>query len=165
MLISFALLTKTRFNMIRKLLLCLFFLGFITAQSQNLIWKTNINDAIEISNQSRKPMLILFTANNLADNLQNEIIKTLDFALWSRDNVVLVKLDLSDSQASDSDKEQNIKLKNAFGVEDLPEICFANAVIRKNKTTFQTLGKMTYKTGGVKAWISESNSLLHPSDY
>ncbi|MCV9929377.1 thioredoxin family protein [Flavobacterium sp. LS1R49] len=151
--------------MMKKLLVSLFFLGFISTQAQNLIWKTNINDAIEISNQSKKPMLIMFTANNLADNLQNEIMKTLDFALWSRDNVILVKLDLSDSQASDSDKEQNLKLKNAFGVQDLPEICFANAVIRKNKTTFQALGKMAYKSGGVKAWITESNAILHPSDF
>ncbi|KIC03974.1 hypothetical protein [Flavobacterium sp. AJR] len=151
--------------MMKKLLVSLFFLGFITMQSQNLVWKTNINDAIELSNQLKKPMLILFTANNLADNLQNEIMRTLDFALWSRDNVVLVKLDLSDSQISDSDKEQNIKLKNAFGVQDLPEICFANAVIRKNKTTFQALGKMAYSGGGVKAWISESNALLHPSEF
>ncbi|MET3017924.1 thioredoxin family protein [Flavobacterium hydatis] len=149
----------------KKLLIFLFFLGSITMQSQNLVWKTNINDAIELSNKLKRPMLIFFTANNLGDNLQNEIMKTLDFALWSRDNVVLVKLDLSDSQASDSDKEQNIKLKNAFGVEELPEVCFANAVIRKNKTTFQALGKMSYKSGGVKAWISESNSLLHPSEF
>jgi hypothetical protein len=151
--------------MMKKLLLSLFFLGFFTVQSQNLVWKTNITDGIEASNKLKKPMLILFTANNLSDNLQNEIIKTLEFALWSRDNVVLVKLDLSDSQASDSDKEQNIKLKNAFGVQDLPEICYANAIVRKSKTTFQALGKMTYKSGGVKAWIIESNAILHPSDF
>jgi hypothetical protein len=66
--------------------------------------------------------------------------------------------------ASDSDKEQNIKLKNAFGVEDLPEVCFASASIRKNKTTFQALGKIGYKPGGAKVWISESDAILHPSE-
>lgn len=151
--------------MIKKLLTLAFFLGFFTVQSQNLVWKTNIAEGIETSNKLKKPMLILFTADNLSHNLENEIMKTLDFALWSRDNVVLVKLDLSDKDASESDKEQNVKLKNAFGVQELPEVCFANAVIRKSKTSFASLGKMTYKSGGVKAWIIESNSLLHPSDF
>ena len=132
--------------------------------AQNLVWRTNMTDAIAISNEERKPMLILFTASGVGENLQNEIFKTPDFAVWSRDNVILVKLDLSDSAASDGDKEQNIKLKNAFGVEELPEVCFALASIRKNKTTFSALGKIAYRPGGAKAWIAESNALLHPSE-
>ncbi len=71
---------------------------------------------------------------------------------------------MSDSSASDGDKEQNLRLKNAFGVEELPEVCFALASIRKNKTTFSALGKIAYKPGGAKAWIAESNALLHPSE-
>jgi len=150
--------------MTKKILILLFFFGSFFMQAQTLVWKTNMSDAIAISNEQRKPMLILFTASGVPENLQNEIFKTPDFAVWSRDNVILVKLDLSDSEATDGDKEQNIKLKNAFGVEDLPEVCFAMASIRKNKTTFSALGKIAYKTGGAKAWISESNAILHPSE-
>ncbi|MFH7016594.1 thioredoxin family protein [Flavobacterium sp. FlaQc-47] len=150
--------------MTKKLLILLFFLGSYFLHSQSLVWRTNMTDAIAISNEQRKPMLILFTASGVPDNLQNEIFKTPDFAVWSRDNVVLVKLDLSDSSADQSDKEQNIKLKNAFGVEDLPEVCFASASVRKNKTTFSALGKIAYKPGGAKAWIAESNLILHPSE-
>lgn len=131
-------------------------------QAQTLAWRTSMTDAIAISNEERKPMLILFTGAGVSDNLQNEIFKTPDFAVWSRDNVVLVKLDLSDSNASDGDREQNLKLKNAFGVQDLPEVCFALATVRKNKTTFSALGKIAYKPGGAKAWIAESNLILHP---
>ncbi|OXG09487.1 protein disulfide-isomerase [Flavobacterium araucananum] len=150
--------------MTKKLLILLFFLGSFFLHSQNLVWRTNMTDAIAISNELRKPMLILFTASGVSENLQNEIFKTPDFAVWSRDNVVLVKLDLSDSSADQSDTEQNIKLKNAFGVEDLPEVCFASASVRKNKTTFSALGKIAYKPGGAKAWIAESNAILHPSE-
>ncbi|RED25309.1 protein disulfide-isomerase [Flavobacterium cutihirudinis] len=151
--------------MIKKLLILLFFLGSFFMQAQNnLVWRTNMTDAIAISNEQRKPMLILFTASGVPENLQNEIFKTPDFAVWSRDNVILVKLDLSDNSASDSDKEQNVKLKNAFGVEELPQVCFASASMRKNKTTFSALGKIAYKPGGAKAWIAESNALLHPSE-
>ena len=139
-------------------------MGSISFQAQNLVWKTSMEAAIIASNDERKPMLIFFTASNAPNNLQNEVFKTPDFAVWSRDNVILVKLDLSDINASDSDKEQNIKLKNAFGVQDLPEVCFASASIRKNKTTFQALGKIGYKPGGAKAWISESDAILHPSE-
>jgi protein disulfide-isomerase len=148
--------------MTKKLLILLFFLGSFFMQAQNLAWRTNMTDAIAISNEERKPMLILFTGAGVSDNLQNEIFKTPDFAVWSRDNVVLVKLDLSDATASDGDREQNLKLKNAFGVEDLPEVCFAMASVRKNKTTFSALGKIAYKPGGAKAWIAESNLILHP---
>jgi thioredoxin-related protein len=150
--------------MTKKLLILLFFFGSFFMHAQNLVWRTNMTDAIAISNEQRKPMLILFTASGVPENLQNEIFKTPDFAVWSRDNVILVKLDLSDSSSSDGDKEQNIKLKNAFGVEDLPEVCFALASMRKNKTTFSALGKIAYKPGGAKAWIAESNAILHPSE-
>lgn len=139
-------------------------MGSYVMHSQNLVWKTNMTDAITISNQERKPMLILFTASGVPANLQNEIFRTPDFAVWSRDNVILVKLDLSDASIDESDREQNIKLKNAFGVEELPQVCFARASIRKNKTTFNAMGKIGYKPGGVKSWISESNALLNPSD-
>ena len=148
--------------MIKKLLLLILFLGSISFQAQNLVWKTSMDDAINASNEQRKPMLIFFTASTAPNNLQNEVFKTPDFAVWSRDNVILVKLDLSDTAATDSDKEQNIKLKNAFGVQELPQVCFAKATIRKNKTTFQALGKIGYKAGGFKAWISESDAILHP---
>lgn len=150
--------------MTKKLLILLFFLGSFLMQSQNLVWRTNMTDAIAISNEQRKPMLILFTAAGVPENLQNEIFKTPDFAVWSRDNVVLVKLDLSDINASESDKEQNLRLKNAFGVVDLPEVCYASASIRKNKTTFSALGKIAYKPGGARSWISESDAILHPSE-
>lgn len=147
--------------MIKKLLL-IFFFGSISLQAQNLLWKTNMDDAIKASNEQRKPMLIYFTASTVPNNLQNEVFNTPDFAVWSRDNVVLVKLDLSDNNASDYDKEQNLKMKNAFGVNELPQVCFTNASIRKNKTTFQALGKIGYKPGGAKIWIAESNAILRP---
>lgn len=146
----------------RKLLILLFFLITIVAKSQGLEWKTNMTDAIALSNEERKPMLILFTATNASENLQNEVFKTSDFEKWSRKNVILVKLDLSDTAVSSEVRDQNIKLKNAFGVVDLPEVCYASATIRKGKTTFNALGKLPYNSGGVNAWITDSNLILNP---
>lgn len=148
--------------MTRKLLILLFFLVTGLGESQSLEWKTNMTDAINISNEERKPMLILFTATNVPEGLEKEVFRTLDFEKWSRKNVILVKLDLSDAAISSEVREQNIKLKNAFGVIDLPEVCYANASIRKGKTAFDLLGRLPYSSSGVKAFITDSNSILNP---
>lgn len=148
--------------MTRKLLILLFFLVTILASSQNLEWKTNMTDAIRASNEQRKPLLILFTAAGASEALQNEVFKTPDFEKWSRKNVILVKLDLSDSNIESEVREQNIRLKNAFGVENIPEVCFASGSIRKGKTSFNTLGKLSYNSNGVKAWIADSNLIINP---
>ncbi|SHF91642.1 thioredoxin domain-containing protein [Flavobacterium defluvii] len=148
--------------MTQKLLILLFFLVTFLGKSQNLEWKTNITDAINISNEERKPLLILFTAATAPESLEKEVFRTLDFEKWSRKNVILLKLDLSDAAISNDAKEQNIKLKNAFGVVDLPEVCYANAAIRKGKTAFDLLGRLPYSSNGVKAFIADSNLILNP---
>ena len=150
--------------MTKKLLILLVFFGSFMLHSQNLVWRTNMTDAIAISNEQNKPMLILFTASGVPENLQNEIFKTPDFAVWSRDNVVLVKLDLSDASASQSVREQNVSLKNAFGIDELPQACFATAAMRTGKTNFNSLGKIGYNSAGEKAWIAESNLILNPEE-
>ena len=63
----------------RRTLLFLLLLVFSNINGQILEWKTSLTDAIEISNKTRKPMLILFTANNMDGDLQAEVFKTYDF--------------------------------------------------------------------------------------
>ncbi len=145
----------------KKLLILLLFLSPFCMNSQNIIWKTDINDAVAVSAEKRKPLLIFFTAQGVSPQLQNEIFATRDFEDWSR-NVILVKLDLSDPSASDAVKEQNLMLKNAFGIEDIPQVCFSEVTVRKGKTNFNKLGLIGYTGSGVKSWISESNSILNP---
>ena len=130
--------------------------------SQNIIWKTDINDAVAASAEQRRPLLILFTSQGVNPQLQNEIFSTRDFEEWSRKNVVLVKLDISDPSITDAAKEQNLRLKNAFGIDVLPQVCFSEVVSRKGKTNFNKLGLIGYNASGVKSWISESNSILNP---
>ncbi|GAA3764009.1 thioredoxin family protein [Flavobacterium ginsengiterrae] len=150
--------------MSRKLLILLLLLIANLAQSQNLEWKTDMTEAINVSNEQRKPMLILFTAAGAAEALQNEVFKTADFEKWSRKNVILVKLDLSDPNIASEVREQSLMLKNAFGVVNLPEVCYASATLRKGKTNFNTLGKLTYSSGGVNTWITNSNLILNPEE-
>jgi len=155
---------QTLFFMTQKLLILLFFLGSFFMRSQGLVWSTNLTDAIAISNEQRKPLLIFFTASNAPEKIQTEIFNTPDFLNWSNKNVVLVKLDLSDASASQSVRDQNVSLKNAFGIDELPQACFATAAMRTGKTNFNSLGKIGYNSGGVKAWIAESNLILNPEE-
>ncbi|MDA6071121.1 thioredoxin family protein [Flavobacterium sp. AC] len=148
--------------MTQKLLILLLFLGSFFLHSQNLVWKTDMNDAIVASDTQKRPLLIFFTATGISTRIQSEIFATPDFAVWSRDNVILVKLDLSDAAASDVVKEQNVKLKNALGIDELPQVCLLLASVRKGKTTFNNMGLIPYRQGGAKVWIADANSILNP---
>lgn len=147
----------------QKLLFLLFFLASFLLHSQGVAWKTNMNDAILLSTEERKPLLILFTSGNVSQKIQNEVFATPDFIDWSED-IVLLKLDLSDASIPDTEKEQNVKLKEALGIDELPKICLATSSIRKNKPTINKLGLLDYKEGGAKKWISEAKNVLRGGD-
>lgn len=149
--------------MTRKLLTLLLFLGSFLLHSQNLVWNTDLSDAFIMSDAQKKPLLIFFTAANAGQKIQNEVFTTPDFAVWSRDNVVLLKLDLSDNTLTDEAKGKNVMMKNALGIEELPQVCLVMITIKKNKPTISKMGVVAYKMGGAKKWISDSNTVLHPS--
>ena len=148
--------------MTKKLLFLLFFLGTFLTHAQNLVWKTTMTDAVAAGMEQKKPLLIYFTIDGAPQKIQTEIFNTPDFAVWSRENVILVKLDLSDPKISDAEREQNTKLKSAFGVDELPEVCFTIGSVRKEKTTFNLLGKLPYRPGGAIPWLKQSNLILNP---
>lgn len=143
----------------QKLLFLLFFFGSFLLHSQSVLWKTNMNEAILLSDEERKPILIFFTAGPISQQMQNEVFATPDFIDWS-ENVVLLKLDLSDAAIPSTEREQNLRLKEALGVEELPQVCLATASVRKNKPTINKLGLLDYKEGGVKKWVSEAKRVL-----
>jgi hypothetical protein len=143
----------------QKLLLLLFFSASFLLHSQSVIWKTNMNEAIIMSDEAGKPLLIFFTGSGIAQKIQNEVFATPDFIDWS-ESVILLKLDLSDSSIPATEREQNLRLKEALGIEDLPQVCMATASIRKNKPTINKLGLLDYKLGGAKKWISDAKRVL-----
>nr|WP_294782434.1 thioredoxin family protein [uncultured Flavobacterium sp.] len=147
--------------MLRKLLILLLFFSpfFIHAQA---LWRTDINEAVTVSAEKRKPLLIFFTGQGVNPKLQNEIFATREFEDWSVKNVILVKLDLSDPSVTEEAKEQNLRLKNAFGIQEIPQVCYTSVSLRKGKTNFNKLGLLSYTQSSVKAWINESNSILNP---
>ena len=161
--ISFLLFLEKYFKTIfmnTKLLLPFLLLFCFNSNAQVVNWNTDVDSAISISNKENKPMLLLFTdANSSKGPIFSQIFNTLDFAIWARDNVVLVKLDLSDDELNGS-LERSTSLRKAFGVQELPTICFARAKIRKEKINYELIGKIGFKPGGVKSWIADAKIVL-----
>lgn len=147
--------------MLQKLLILVLFLSSFFVRSQGLVWRTDINDAVAVSSEQRKPLLIFFTGQGVGQKFQNEIFATRDFEDWSRRNVILVKLDLSDPTVSENIKEQTVRLKNAFGVQQIPQVCLTEVYLRKGRTSFNKLGLMSDNQSGIKSWLDECNSMIN----
>jgi thioredoxin-related protein len=146
--------------MIKKLLFAFILSYSFNMSAQTLNWPTDVNAAIEVSNKENKPLLLLFTDKSASNDLLfSQVLNTLDFALWSRDNVVIVKIDLNEDSTNDN-IERNLNLKKAFAIDANPSICFARGSSRKGKINYQLIGKMAYKPGGVKAWLADAKILL-----
>ena len=104
--------------MIKKLLLSISLLFICNANAQLVNWNTDVMIAVTASKKDRKPLLILFTdSNSSKGRLDAQILNTLDFALWSRDNVILLRLDLTDDSVNEY-LERNLSLKKAFAVQN-----------------------------------------------
>ncbi|WJS96139.1 thioredoxin family protein [Flavobacterium johnsoniae] len=147
--------------MLQKLLILVLFLSSFFVRSQDLVWRTDINDAAVVSSEQRKPLFIFFTGQGVGQKFQNEIFATREFENWSRKNVVLVKLDLSDPTVSENIKEQTLRLKNAFGVQQIPQVCITEVYLRKGRTSFNKLGLISDNLGSIKSWIDACNSMLN----
>lgn len=146
--------------MIKKLLFALTFLCCLNTNSQILNWSTDVDAAIELSNKKNKPLFLLFANKNTNNTLlYSQILNTLDFAIWARDNVILVKVDLTDEEGNEL-LERNSNLKKAFAVDLIPSICLATARIRNDKTNYQLIGKASYQAGDISRWISNLNVMI-----
>jgi protein disulfide-isomerase len=149
----------------KKFLITLLLVTFsVAAQAQELAWETNINKAIEVSNKTKKPMLLFFTGSDWCGwciRLQKEVLKTPEFAKWAKDNVVLVELDYPrKSTQTEEIKKQNSELQAAFAIQGFPTVHFVNAKTVDGKVSFESLGSTGYVAGGPAAWLTEANKFL-----
>jgi thioredoxin-related protein len=139
-------------------------LGSLSIQAQELKWETNLDKAMEVSNKTKKPMLLFFTGSDWCGwciRLQKEVLQTPEFAKWAKDNVVLVELDFPrrTPQAAELQK-QNQELQQAFQVRGYPTVWFATASKKEGKVNFEQLGSTGYVAGGPSAWLDGANQIL-----
>jgi len=139
-------------------------LGSFAVQAQELKWETDINQAMKISNKTKKPLLLFFTGSDWCGwciRLQKEVLKTPEFAKWAKENVVLVELDFPRAAPqSDAIKMQNSGLQQAFGVQGYPTVWFATAKQKDGKPSFTGIGSTGYVAGGPSAWLATADGIL-----
>ena len=113
----------------KQLIFLLFLLGTITIQAQELTWETNLEKATQVSLKTKKPLLLFFTGSDWCGwciRLQNEVLKTPEFAAWAKNNVVLVELDFPRRTPQLPEiQKQNNELQQLFEVRGYPTIWFA----------------------------------------
>lgn len=149
----------------KKIILALVLvLGTISMQAQELKWETNIDTAMEISNKTKKPMLLFFTGSDWCGwciRLQKEVLKTPEFEKWAKDNVVLVELDFPRRTPQDvAIQQQNQGLQQAFQIRGYPTIWLVNGSKIDGKVNFEQLGSTGYVAGGPTAWLEAANQIL-----
>lgn len=132
--------------------------------AQELKWNNNVEKAVEISNKTKKPLMLFFTGSDWCGwciRLQNEVFKKPEFAKWAKQNVVLVELDFPRrTPIAEELRTQNQQLQQFFQVPGFPTIWFVNAVKKDGKLSFEKLGNTGYVAGGPTAWLGAANDIL-----
>lgn len=149
----------------KTILTLLLVVGSFAVQSQELVWHTDAKKAVEISNKTKKPLLMFFTGSDWCGwciRLQKEVLKTPEFATWANENVTLLELDFPrrTPQAPEI-QTQNNELQGMFQVQGYPTVWFANAGNKDGKINFEKIGSTGYVAGGPSAWIEGANKILN----
>lgn len=139
-------------------------LGTIAVNAQELKWYTNVNDAIKVSQKTKKPLFLFFTGSDWCGwcmRLQKEVFKTPEFTKWAEKNVILVELDFPRKAQDEATKQQNAQLAATFGIKGYPTVWFADAEKTKDgKVNFKALGSSGYIAGGPATWLENANAIL-----
>jgi protein disulfide-isomerase len=146
------------------IIILLLLLGTQFMHSQDLVWHTDVKEAITISEKENKPLLLFFTGSDWCGwciRLQKEVLKTPEFAKWADKNVILVELDYPRRTPQTPEiKNQNNDLQQVFGIQGFPTIHFAKGVKLDGKVNFEGLGSTGYVAGGPEAWLAVANQIL-----
>ena len=136
------------------------------SQSINNEWHTEMNNALEVSFKTKKPLMLFFTGSDWCGwckKLVKEVYKTSEFSRWAKKNVVLVDIDFPKRTKLSAELEkQNRELAQIFGVRGYPTIWFVNPSIAEDgKVNLEKIGKTGYVRGGPTAWINSADLILN----
>jgi thioredoxin-related protein len=148
----------------KTIVLFLFFTASCALQAQELVWHNNLNEAVTISEQTKKPLMLFFTGSDWCGwcvRLQNEVFKKPEFATWAKDHVVLVEVDFPRRSALPPEiQTQNKELQQFFEISGYPTVWFVTAIKSNDKISFGRLGSTGYVDGGPTAWLKGANEIL-----
>ena len=149
----------------KKIILIAFLLiGATCLQAQELVWETNLEKASQVAMKTKKPLLLFFTGSDWCGwciRLQNEVLKTPEFAAWAKQNVVLVELDFPRRTPQLPEiQKQNMELQQIFEVRGYPTIWISNPTKVDGKIYWDKLGNTGYVAGGPSKWLEGANQIL-----
>ncbi len=139
--------------------------------AEDLKWYTNFNEAMTLSNTSKKPIFAFFTGSDWCGwckKLQREVFAKEAFKTWAKDHVILLELDFPRrTKLEPALAQQNASLAQALKIRGYPTVWLLNA--NQNKETkninLNTLGSLGYPSGAVKGkeevlFIKNANRIL-----
>ena len=149
----------------KKIMIAFYLLvGLTVTQAQEQTWHTDVKKAVDISNKTKKPLLLFFTGSDWCGwciRLQKEVMKTPEFTKWANENVVLVELDFPRSKSLPAATvQQNKDIQQMFQIEGYPTIWFVNGKKNGDKVQFDKLGSTGYMAGGPAAWIANAETII-----
>ena len=120
-------------------------------------WKTDYDQALVASAQTKKPMLINFTGSDWCPPciaMHKRVLSKPDFLEFAQKNVILLEIDLPRRRELPPQlMEQNYRLKQQFHVESLPVLVLANA---EGKILGQVEGYAGETPSDVIGWLQKS---------
>jgi len=142
----------------------LLLIGSASLQAQELTWETNLEKASQVAMKTKKPLLLFFTGSDWCGwciRLQNEVLKTPEFAAWAKENVVLVEVDFPRrSPQLPEIQKQNMELQQIFEVRGYPTVWITNPTKVDGKINLDKLGSTGYVAGGPAKWLEGANQIL-----
>ena len=123
------------------------------AQSNGLVWYTDLMQAQQQSLATHKPIFAFFTGSDWCGwchKLQNEVFSKTAFVNWAREKVILLELDFPRQKKLSLElTQQNASLQQTFQVGGFPTIWifFMNKIDTTNQFTITPLGSLGYPRG------------------
>ena len=140
------------------LLLIILFTGCNSGQaSDNLDWKTNLEQAVTQAKKENKAVLVNFTGSDWCiwcKRLTSEVFDKNEFKAYADKNLVLVKLDFPrDLPQTQETKLYNNSLAQKYGIQGFPTILIMNS-------KGELVAKTGYQPGGPANYIKHIQSYL-----
>ena len=140
------------------LLLNIFLIGIVVTFAQappekqeSSSWLTDFNEAKELAKKTNKKILINFTGSDWCGwciKLDKEVFSKEEFKKWSKDNLVLLKIDFPRYKKLPQEiSQKNYILSQKYGVKGFPTILLTD---ENGKVVLRT----GYKNGGVNSYIT-----------
>jgi protein disulfide-isomerase len=138
------------------------------ASKEDIVWHTDLNKAIELSNKENKPMMLFFTGSDWCGwcvKLKKEVFSQSEFKQWAQDNVILVEVDFPKYTPQPEElKTQNRMLQQQFSVMGYPTCWFVKAdKLKDGKVNFTQLGSKGYEAGGPTNWVTKATGIIKPN--